>query len=399
MEWSPANRLRALYFLVFCCTAAWLPIFADFLKDHGLSGLRISIILSITPLLMFLVQPYVGMLADKFGYRRVLLWSSALAGFSYLTFLFDGGFYYFGLMTILMAIFYNTLQPILDGLALQLSAQDERFSYGTLRIAGAAGWAFMGIVVGHYIHEVDTSVIFVFSAMSMFLTWLLSWTVPPPSTEQTITLEQISFEGFSHLLTKRTLWLILAVAFLVSAGATTIWNFYSIYLHELGASSRWVGFGLSLQGLAELPLFYFSALILTRLGMKTTLAITVLATAIRLALYAFIKHPQWVILIELLHGISWSLFWVVSVEYINRLVQVEWRVTGQSLLYAAFLGAGAIVGNLWTGWLYDLGFELSRIFLLNSAFVFTVFFLVLIFVPGEQKLDPTEGNPASQSVQ
>ena len=50
MKISEANKLRILYFLVFCCTAAWLPIFADYCKDRGLSGIKTGIILSITPL-------------------------------------------------------------------------------------------------------------------------------------------------------------------------------------------------------------------------------------------------------------------------------------------------------------------------------------------------------------
>lgn len=380
MKLSPASRLRLLYFLVFCCTAAWLPIFADFLKDQGLTGVRISIILSITPLLMFLVQPYVGMAADRYGYKKVLLWSSGLAGLSYLGYLIGGGFLYFSVVTVIMAVFYNTLQPILDGLALQLSQSDHRFSYGTLRIAGAAGWAFMGIVVGHYIHEINTAVIFVFSALSMLLTWLLSWSLPASESLKAEFAAQITFRGFKHLMANKALWFILVIAFLVSAGATTIWNFYSLYLHELGAASPLVGLGLSIQGLAELPLFYFSAWIIGQLGLRITLVITILATALRMALYAVIKNPEVIIFVELLHGISWSLFWVVCVEYVSHLVQPEWRVTGQSLLYASFLGVGAIVGNLWTGWLYDLKVLLADIFMLNAGFVFFVFVLAL-FLP------------------
>ena len=139
--------------------------------------------------------------------------------------------------------------------------------------------------------------------------------------------------------------------FLVSAGGTTIWNFYSTYMKENGASASLVGYGLSFQGLCELPLFYFSARIIGKLGIRTTLLITVFATALRLFLYSVVKNPQAAIAIELLHGISWSLFWVVCVEYVNMLVREDWRATGQSLLYAAYYGAGAIVGNFWTGYL------------------------------------------------
>src|SRR5262245_50210704 len=145
MNLSEANKLRILYFLVFACTASWLPIFADFLKDQGLSGLRIGVILSVTPVMMFVVQPFYGMLADRVGYKKVLMWSSLLVAISYVFYLSHGSFAYFFVVTIFMSVFYNTLQPVLDSLSLNLSEKNPSFSYGTLRIAGAVGWAFTGI--------------------------------------------------------------------------------------------------------------------------------------------------------------------------------------------------------------------------------------------------------------
>jgi len=122
--------------------------------------------------MMFFVQPFYGMVADRIGYRKVLLWSSILASITYAFYLINGGFVYLLVVTLLMAFFYNTLQPVLDSLSLRLSEKDPSFSYGTLRVAGAAGWAFTGIVVGHYIDAINTTVIFIFSSMSMLLTFL-----------------------------------------------------------------------------------------------------------------------------------------------------------------------------------------------------------------------------------
>src|SRR4030095_14718732 len=130
MKISEANRLRILYFLVFCCTASWLPIFADYLKAHGLSRIKIGIILSITPFMMFLVQPFYGMLADKMGYRKCLLLSSVLTSLSYTFYLFNGGFAYLFVITIFMALFYNSIQPLLDSLSLTLVQDNPSFSYG-----------------------------------------------------------------------------------------------------------------------------------------------------------------------------------------------------------------------------------------------------------------------------
>jgi PPP family 3-phenylpropionic acid transporter len=379
MKISEGNKLRILYFLVFCCTAAWLPIFAEYLKDHHLSGIRIGIILSITPLMMFLVQPFYGMLADRFGYKKCLLLSSFLAAVSYLFYLVEGvGFGYLLIVTVFMSLFYNTIQPLLDSLSLTLVEKDPTFSYGTLRIAGAMGWAFTGIVAGHYIDVVNTTVIFLISAICMILTFIFAFALKK-DIEKIRSTEQ-SFANTWEVFSNRTLIFLLCCVFFISAGATTIWNFYSIYMKENGATASLVGYGISFQGLCELPLFYFSAKIISRLGIKTTLIITVFTTAARMFLYSVVKNPHAAIFIEVLHGISWSLLWVVCVEYVNMLVNEKWRATGQSLLYAAYFGAGAIAGNFWTGYLYDMKMKIAAIFLLNAGIVALVGLLMLIFM-------------------
>jgi MFS transporter, PPP family, 3-phenylpropionic acid transporter len=379
MHLTEANKLRILYFLVFCCTAAWLPIFADYLKDRGLSGIKIGIILSVTPVMMFVVQPFYGMLADKLGYKKCLIFSSGFAAISYLFYLSEASFGWLFIITIFMALFYNTLQPLLDSLSLKLTESNPRFSYGTLRIAGAAGWAFTGIITGYFIDAISTTVIFAVSAISMLLAFLFSFLLKIDK-EKNNRPEQSSYKGLKDMFKNKTLLFLLACVFLVSAGATTIWNFYSIYMKENGASAALVGYGLSLQGLCELPLFYFSARIIKALGIRTTLIITILSTALRLFLYSITTNPYSALFIEILHGFSWSLFWVVCVEYVNALVPDEWRATGQSLLYAAYFGIGAIAGNFWTGFLYDTQMKIGDIFLLNAGVVLAVAILVFLFM-------------------
>ncbi|MEQ1678050.1 MAG: MFS transporter [Chitinophagaceae bacterium] len=379
MKQQKASILRALYFLVFCCTASWLPVLADFCKDHGLTETQTSLILSITPIMMFAVQPLYGFLADKFGYKRSLLIASLFSSVSYLGYLYNGGFTWLIAVTIFMSVFYNTIQPVLDSLSLRLAKSNPKFSYGSLRIAGAAGWAVTGIITGQVIDSINIRMIFIVSAISMFLFFVIALLLKKDRDEKA-SIEGSSFINIRSVLQDRSLLFLLVCVFLVSTGATTIWNFYSLYMKENGASASLVGYGLSFQGLCELPLFYFSARIILRLGLKTTLLLTVIATAIRMLLYSVIKNPVAALPVELLHGISWSLFWVVCVEYVNKLVDEKWLATGQSLLYVAYFGAGAIAGNYWTGYLSKLDMKLSAIFLLNAAIVAGVALLLAVFM-------------------
>src|SRR5258705_4212737 len=107
MRISEANKLRIIYFLVLSCTASWLPVLADFCKSSGLKEIQTSLILSITPVMIFLVQPFYGMMADKFVYKKTIIISSLLAAISYLGYLTDAGFTWLVVVTIFMSLFYN----------------------------------------------------------------------------------------------------------------------------------------------------------------------------------------------------------------------------------------------------------------------------------------------------
>jgi len=329
--------------------------------------------------MMFLVQPFYGMMADKWGYKKCLLWSSFFASFSYVLYLFGNSFWYLAVITACMSFFYNGIQPILDSLSLTLAQRNPKFSYGTLRIAGAAGWAFTGIITGHLIDATDTKVIFIIAGVSMFLTFLLAFSLRLDKRKMT-TAENQSFKYVREVFQSRTLIFLLVCVFLVSAGTSAIWYFYFTYMKENGASASLIGYGLSFQGLCELPLFYFSARIIARFGMKATLLITVFGSVIRLLLYSAVKNPIAALAIEMLHGISWSLFWVVCVEYVDKLVKEEWRATGQSLLYASYYGVGIIIGNFWTGYLKDTNMRVAEIFLLNAGILALVAIFIWLFL-------------------
>ncbi len=383
MPINQANKLRILYFLVFCCTASWLPIFADYLKERKITGIQTAIVLSIIPFLMFLVQPFYGFLADKLGYKKCLIYSAGICSITYLLYLISGlSFPIICLITIAMALFYNSIQPLLDSLSLQLAQKNKAFSYGSLRIAGAAGWSFMGIIVGKSIDLSNSDIIFAFSAGTMFLTFLFAFGIETDSNFKAESTDLLKIP--KSVITNNNFLILLVFVVLLSACATPIWYYYSIYMKENGAHSSLIGYGISFQGLCELPFFYFSARIIMKLGTKNTLLITIFATFIRLLLYGIVKNPNYAIAIELLHGISWSLFWVVSVEYTDSLIPEKYRAGGQSLLYAGYYGIGGILGNFVVGYFQDSAFKVSQIFLISSFFVLIVFFMALFLLKTNQ---------------
>lgn len=381
MKINEATRLRVLYFLAFSCTVAWQPVFADYLSSRGITGSRLAILLGITPFLLFTVQPFYGMIADRYGYKKCLVISAILASISFLGYLSEGSFLYLAIVTICMSIFYNSTQPLLDSLSLNFIKRNPSFSYGSLRIAGAAGWAFTGIIIGYFIEKMSTTVIFASSAISMLLTFVVALFLRYDSTQHLVQDKLSVTKDLREILQNTRLMLLLTGVFLAYAASTPIYYFYTIYLKQNGATNSFVGYALSFQGLCELPFFYFSAAIIGKLGTRNTLIIAVFATALRLLFYNLLKDPHWVFPIELLQGVGWSLFWAASVEQVNVLVRDELRATSQSFLTGAMLGAGAIAGNFWTTFLSEKQLPVSQIYLLNSAVVVAIGVFMMLTLP------------------
>ena len=82
------------------------------------------------------------------------------------------------------------------------------------------------------------------------------------------------------------------------------------------------------------------------------------------------------------HG---HLFWVVCVEYINKLVNKHWLATGQSFVICGLFWCGPIAGNYWTGYLHDTsGMKISEIFLLNAGIVALVVVSIILFMKNQK---------------
>jgi PPP family 3-phenylpropionic acid transporter len=203
-----------------------------------------------------LVQPVYGMLADSKGYKKTFVFSALAATVSYALYLPGNSFAYLFAVTVMMAVFYNALLPLLDSLSLKLVQADPKFSYGTLRIAGAAGWAFTGILTGQLIDAINTRVIFVVAAVSMLLVFIVAMFLEPDD-DSVKEAGQHSLKTARSLLVDKRLVFFLTGVFLISVGTSTIWYFYSIYMKENGASASLVGFGLSFRDFASYRCFIF----------------------------------------------------------------------------------------------------------------------------------------------
>ena len=376
---SEKTNLKILYFMYCASVAAWQPWLAVYFKKVGISGLQIGIIMGIPPVMVFLVQPLWGMAADRWGRHRTLLFAMFLASFVILGYIRNGGFWFFLLWTVIVAFATNPIGTLIDSLILDYVKEQQDSSYGRFRMWGAIGWMVASPTVGWIITGRNITLLFPISMAVMLVGWFTGFLRRDKSLRKGV-IEQATWKNLSQVL--RGNWQLvtfLAVVFFYGVGSAPVWSFYGVYLDDIGASHGLKGFAFGLDALIELPFYFFSNVLVNRFGPRKVLTFAISMFTIRLFLYSFISTPLLAVSVELLHGLSYSLFIVSAVEYVNELVPPSWRATGQSLYAAACFGAGTLAGNTLSGYLYDQ-MPLQQVYRFNGwLFLFVTAIAVLVF--------------------
>ena len=89
--------------------------------------------------------------------------------------------------------------------------------------------------------------------------------------------------------------------------------------------------------------------------------------------------PGMAVLLALTHGITFSMFLVVIVEFVQNRLSPHLRATGQSLIWAFYFGAGLGIGNILIGWLKDLT-GMQDVMKLSAAGIAAVIIAIILLL-------------------
>jgi PPP family 3-phenylpropionic acid transporter len=349
---SKNNYLRAAFLFSFASLSSWIPMFNLWLGNEGLSGLQIGIVAAIPWLLMLFIQPFWGILADRYGKLFCLRLSLICASILFIIYPFASvGIGLIICMTILLSVFNTPVLPLLDSIALDQVESKQINSYSTIRFWGAIGYGTGAAVTGWLIPFYGVKTAFLTSAGFLILSYFSSIKIVTPVLASKGL--DVEFRYLGKIISNKILLIFLAIVFVVSVGQSAITFFLTLYMKQISASPEITGIAIGMEGISELPFYFIAAWLLRKMTPGKIVFIAIIATSIRLFLYSVNNNPNFVILIESMNGLTWTLLWVSSVEFVNNLIPAKWRTTGQSMLWAAYFGAGSVSGNILCGWMYQ----------------------------------------------
>ncbi len=172
----------------------------------------------------------------------------------------------------------------------------------------------------------------------------------PPLAERTA---RPLLSGLGQVTGNRPLLTLLVITYLMSSAVALMYGFLGIHLEEMGGSASLIGVATALGATSELPIVAFGGWFIARFGPVRLITLAIGVYAFRFAAFTLIPEPEWVLPIQLLHGLSYGAFLIASVTLAHRLAGHANAATAQALLAAMIFGFGSITGSLIGGVLLD----------------------------------------------
>lgn len=349
-DWSHAGRsLRLGYFWCFAAVASFGPFATLYYRELGFSGIEVGILAALPAVALAFAGPLWGAAADALAaHRRLLQVALGIAALLALAATQVSSFVAVLAVIALFAVASAPTASLLDGYAVSIG---ERLgiSYGSLRVWGSIGYTLSVLAVGRLMGERVSRLFLVTHAAFLLVGLLATFGLPRLGEQRPRPL----FAGLGELGRNRPLAALLAVAFLVSTGIAAMYGFLGIRIEELGGSASLVGAATALGAMSELPVVAFGGWFLRKLGAVRLIALAISVYTVRLTAYGLITDPEWVLPVQLLHGLSYGAFLVASVTLVHRLAGREHAATAQALLAAVSFGLGNVTGALIGGGLLD----------------------------------------------
>jgi len=341
------------------------PIATLYRQAHGVSILQITIIESISLALCLLLELPWGIVADKIGYKRTMIFCCALYFISKIVFWQATGFAAFLLERVLLSVVISGLSGV-DTSILYLSCKKGESQkifgiYNSLQTTGLliAAFVFSAVVGDNYKLSGFLTVI------SYGLAALLSLGLKEVHPE-----EHASFcaQEFLSLLrqtfkNKHLLLFLVGVTFLSETHQTI-----TVFLNQLqyvksGLSSSTIGYiyiAVTIAGLSGV----LSSRLTKKANVARTVGIIYTATIASCVLLAFTSNAWLSVIGILIIRISFSLFQPLQMELQNKQVFTQNRATALSI-NAIIIDSVGVGTNVVFGYLAD--FSVKYAFLLGAG--------------------------------
>jgi MFS transporter, PPP family, 3-phenylpropionic acid transporter len=338
---------------------------------------QVGLLASIPAAMSLIAAPLWAAVADRFNLHRFVLPLTMLLSLPFA--LLFTSLHTFGQLLLGICLFsgcYAAITPLSDN-AVLVNLGDRQREYGRVRLWGSFGIGALAWVAGWLVQWTHLNVIFYIYILFMGLAAIVAFRLPKPPLIEVKSYWKSASQFFIDNRWKRFLLGCLLAGF----SHLTLGYYIFIFSRNLGAQESTLGFFVAVAAATNIVIFFLLPHILKRWSANQVMIFSNILLAIRCAITAFIREPNWVILVQLLDGPTWGTMWAAGVHYANEIAPHGLKASAQAIYNAIFLGLGGIIsaslgGIIYSSWGASVLFLIATLMAALSTLVFISYSLV-----------------------
>ncbi|EMN3497989.1 MFS transporter [Klebsiella quasipneumoniae] len=395
-ELAPRERHNFVYFLLFFffyyfIMSAYFPFFPVWLADvNHLTKTETGIVFSSISLFAIIFQPVFGLMSDKLGLRKHLLWTitvllilfapffifvfSPLLQMNIIAGSLVGGIY--------LGIVFSSGSGAVEAYIERVS-RANRFEYGKVRVAGCVGWALCASITG-VLFGIDPNITFWIASGFALVLGLLLWLSRPESSNSAQVIEALganrqafSLRTAAELLRMPRFWgfivYVVGVASVYDVFDQQFANFFKSFFASPQRGTEVFGFVTTGGELLNAVIMFCAPAIVNRIGAKNALLTAGMIMSVRILGSSFASSAVEVVILKMLHMFEIPFLLVGTFKYISSAFNPRLSATLFLIGFNLSKQLSGVVLSAWVGRMYDtVGFHQAYLILGCITLSFTL---------------------------
>lgn len=334
-------RLKSLLFFYYSAMTILVSYLPVYFQGIGLKSNQIGVLLAIGPLAGMISQPLWGYMTDKYRTSKKMIIICLIC--STLTGLVMFLSYRYSLLIFTVFIFYIFMAPIggLSDSLTQKTAFKMKISFGTIRMWGSIGFAVMSLLSGFLLAFIGIQYIYIPFLLFIVITLFISFGLKDSEASK----KHISVYDALQLLKNRKLISFIFIMLFVTVTHRTNDSFLGIYITDRGGSEAFIGWAWFIGVISEAFIFATAVHWFKKYHPLTFIIVSAIIFTFRWFIMGFIENPFLVLPLQMMHGLSFGIFYLCAFDYITKIIPEELQSTGHLLFYSFFFGLSGMIGS------------------------------------------------------
>lgn len=350
-------RLATGYVLLFGVTGVSLPYVGLWMRDRGLTGAEIGVLLAAPMLARLITGPVLAVWADGFGRRRTpIALLAALAALGYGGALAAQGFGAWMACWFVGATAAAALIPLCDVLTLRM-ARRGGFNFALPRGFGSAAFVAANVAMGAILSRTSSQAVGVWITGGALTLALFAVVGLPgePVSDGARTRARDRFRGLGGLMTSLPFLGAVAATSMLHASHAFYYAFSAVIWTAQGLGEAMTGLLWGLAVVVEIAFMWLIEPWRRRRGFSpwTLIAVAGLAGVVRWGVLTTTPGLGWLVALQALHALSFAASYLAGLELVDRFSPPDAHTAAQTVSSA--LSSGVVIGlaTLVSGPLYD----------------------------------------------